>query len=93
MVMVIWGANFVVAKIGVTHMPPLMLIGIRFLLLGLILVPFVPFPKGKMWQIAALSVVLGTLHFGLMFTGWTPGSRRSRSSFRCPSPRSSPPPS
>lgn len=69
MVMVIWGANFVVAKIGVTHMPPLMLIGIRFLILGLILVPFVPYPKGKMWQIAALSVVLGTIHFGLMFTG------------------------
>lgn len=67
--MVIWGANFVVAKIGVTHMPPLMLISIRFLLLGLILIPFVPFPRGKMWQIAALSVVLGTMHFGLMFTG------------------------
>lgn len=69
LVMVIWGANFVVAKIGVTHMPPLMLIGIRFLLVGVILAPFVPYPRGKMWQIAALSVVLGTLHFGLMFTG------------------------
>ncbi len=67
--MVIWGVNFVVAKIGVAHMPPLMLIGLRFLLLGLILVPFVPFPRGKMRQIAALSVVLGTVHFGLMFTG------------------------
>lgn len=68
-IMVIWGANFVVAKVGLSEMPPLMLIGIRFALVGLVLVPLTPFPRGKMLQIFGLSFVLGTIHFGLMFTG------------------------
>jgi O-acetylserine/cysteine efflux transporter len=69
LIMVIWGANFVVAKLGLSELPPMMLIGIRFAVVGVLLVPFTPFPHGKMLQIFGLSVVLGTVHFGLMFTG------------------------
>jgi O-acetylserine/cysteine efflux transporter len=68
-VMVIWGLNFVVAKLGVSEMPPMFLVGIRFFLVGALLIPFVPLPRGKWLAIAALSFVLGTVHFGLMFTG------------------------
>lgn len=68
-VMVIWGLNFVVAKLGVAEMPPLLLLGLRFFLVAALLCPFVPLPRGKFLHVFGLSVVLGTVHFGLMFWG------------------------
>lgn len=70
-VMVLWGLNFPVAKAGLREFPPLMMLGIRFALVALLLVPFVPFPHGKFRQILLLSVILGTIHFALMFVGVT----------------------
>ncbi len=68
-VIVIWGLNFVVAKIGVAQIPPLMLIAVRFALVAAILSPFLR-PLGRSWRlVVAVSVVLGGLHFGLMFSG------------------------
>jgi O-acetylserine/cysteine efflux transporter len=68
-VILIWAFNFVAGKVGVTQIPPLFLLGLRFGLVALLLVGFLRAP-GKPWrQIVALSVVLGGLHFGLMFTG------------------------
>ena len=69
MVMVIWGLNFVVAKLGLTELPPMLLTGLRFVLVALILLPFVPRPRAKLGHLVALSVTLGSLHFSLMFTG------------------------
>lgn len=69
LVMLLWGVNFVVAKLGLQELPPLLMLSVRFLLVGLLLIPFAPFPRGKMVQIGWLSFVLGTLHFGLMFNG------------------------
>ncbi|MHA1568606.1 MAG: DMT family transporter [Alphaproteobacteria bacterium] len=71
MTMVIWGLNFVMAKIGLAEFPPLLLIGLRFTLVAVLLVAFVPVPKDKLPQILAVSVVMGSLHFSLMFTGLT----------------------
>ncbi|VTP67987.1 Probable amino-acid metabolite efflux pump [Leclercia adecarboxylata] len=34
LVVVVWGLNFVVIKVGLHNMPPLMLAGLRFLLGG-----------------------------------------------------------
>ncbi len=67
--MVIWGLNFVVGKIGLAELPPMLLIGLRFALVAVLLVAFVPRPKGQMLQILGLSVTMGSLHFSLMFTG------------------------
>lgn len=69
--MLIWGLNFVMAKIGLAEFPPLLLIGLRFTLVAILLVAFVPVPKDKLPQILAASVVMGGLHFSLMFTGLT----------------------
>jgi len=68
-VMVIWGYNFVVAKTGLTELPPIFMMGLRFALSALLLVPFVTMPRGRMKQVAALSVTLGAAHFSMMFTG------------------------
>ena len=67
LVAIIWGANFVAAKFGVAYFPPFMLTGLRFTLVSLMLVPFVPRPSlAQMKQIAVLST-MSTLHFSLIF--------------------------
>ncbi len=70
LIMLIWGLNFVMAKIGLAEFPPLLLVGLRFTLVAVLLVAFVPVPKDKLPQILAVSVVMGSLHFSLMFTGF-----------------------
>jgi len=70
-VMVFWGLNFVAAKFGYRDLEPMFMLSIRFLIMGLVLVPFVTLPRGKMLHVFGLSFTLGSLHFGLMFTGIT----------------------
>ena len=70
-IMLVWGGNFVVAKIGLEYLPPILLVGLRFAIVAAVLVPFVKAPHGKFAGIAAISVVLGLLHFSLMFNGLT----------------------
>jgi O-acetylserine/cysteine efflux transporter len=66
-VMLLWGFNFVVAKIGLQYMPPIFFVALRFLVVAVLLVFVVPMPRGRLLAIFALSVVLGSLHFTLMF--------------------------
>ncbi len=68
-VMVFWGLNFVAAKFGYRDFEPMFMLSIRFLIMGIVLVPFVTLPRGKMLHVFGLSFTLGSLHFGLMFTG------------------------
>jgi O-acetylserine/cysteine efflux transporter len=68
-VMTVWGGNFVVAKIGLEQLPPILLVALRFMLVAAVLVPLVKVPRGQLGGIAVVSVVLGVLHFSLMFTG------------------------
>jgi O-acetylserine/cysteine efflux transporter len=62
-----WGINFVVMKVGVHEIPPLLLLGLRFALVAVIVVPFVARPKGKLGLIALLALLLGAGNFGLLF--------------------------
>src|SRR5690606_3448572 len=66
---VLWGFNFPLAKTGLEEFPPLLLIAFRFLFVALLLVWFVPLPKGRMGEMLAMSVTLGTLQFGLAYLG------------------------
>jgi O-acetylserine/cysteine efflux transporter len=66
---VVWGGNFAVSKIGLLQIPPIMLVAMRFALVAVILLPLADIPRGKLAPIALLSVVLGLLHFSMMFTG------------------------
>jgi O-acetylserine/cysteine efflux transporter len=68
-VVIAWGFNFVAAKVGLTTVPPLVLLGVRFTIVGLCLVPFVRWPRRQMAMMWGVSVILGVLHFGVMFTG------------------------
>lgn len=68
-VVAIWGLNFIVGKIGLAQMPPLLLMTVRFILVAILLIPFLRIQWGRMRRIAAISVVLGGAHYSLMFTG------------------------
>ena len=69
LIMVIWGLNYPVGKIGVHAVPPMMMIGLRFALVAALLLPFVPVPWGKMQRIFYISFMIGVLHFAPNFTG------------------------
>ncbi|MEQ1754770.1 MAG: EamA family transporter [Micropepsaceae bacterium] len=66
---VIWGFNFVAAKFGVGHMPPLLFTGLRFSILMVLLVPFLKPAPGRMKEVLAIAMFNGAIHFGLMFLG------------------------
>ena len=63
-----WGGNFVAARIVLDVFPPYMLLTFRFLGMLLILIPFYPKPTIPLKHIAALSALLGSVHFTLMFS-------------------------
>ena len=64
-----WGFGFTFAKSGLGHFPPLLLMGMRFVLAGLVLIWFVPMPRGYFWTICWISFIAATLQYGLTFSG------------------------
>ena len=71
----LWGYQFVVIKVGVMEFPPLFFLALRFLAIALLLVPFVKRPSRRQFgPVAAISVFLGGLNFGLFYVGLGLGS-------------------
>lgn len=68
-VTVVWGVNFAVIKTGINLVPPIAFVALRFAAVGLCLLPWLRWPGRRMTDLVALSVVLGVVHFSLMFTG------------------------
>jgi len=65
----LWGLGFVFAKGAINHFPPILLMAFRFLLTALVLVWFVPIPKGKFVQIFKIAIVAAAIQYSLTFTG------------------------
>src|SRR6202171_1380622 len=69
------GFSFVVIKVGVMEFPPLFFLALRFAVIALLLIPFVKRPTRRQFgPIAAISVFLGGLNFGLFYVGLGLGS-------------------
>lgn len=66
---ILWGANFVASKYGMTQFAPFQFTALRFATVALILLPFVKIPRGNMKNILLLATVLGAGHFGFMIAG------------------------
>jgi O-acetylserine/cysteine efflux transporter len=63
----IWGFNFVVIKVGVAHVPPLLLTALRFLFAAIPAVFFIKRP-GVGWRwVVGYGTFIGVLQFGLLF--------------------------
>ncbi len=66
-VMAVWGTNFVVIKIALEHLPPLLLATLRFFFVFFPLAFFVKRPAVKWSNLAAYGVLIGAGQFGLLF--------------------------
>ena len=68
-VVTIWGINFVVIKIGLRDLPPVLFTALRFLLAALPLVFFVRRPQTSWRLIVAYGLFQFALQFTFLFTG------------------------
>ncbi len=69
-VVVIWGVNNAAGKLATAVLPPLLVGGVRFAVVLLCLFPFIrpPFPD---WRIfLPVVIIVGPLHFGLVYWGF-----------------------
>jgi len=58
-----FGAAFISAKIGVSEFPPFLFTAMRFLIIALILIPFLKIHKGQMKDIMIIAILGGGIHF------------------------------
>lgn len=65
----VWALALASARIGTTEIPPLLFTGLRFLLLSMILLPFLDLHAGRMRRIVAVALCGGALQFAFLFTG------------------------
>jgi O-acetylserine/cysteine efflux transporter len=70
-VVFVWGTNFVVVKLALAHLPPLLLAALRFALAAVPLVFFLPRPRVPWSNLAFYGVMIGVGQFGLMFFAMT----------------------
>jgi O-acetylserine/cysteine efflux transporter len=67
LVVLIWGINFSIIKIGLEELPPLLFSALRFALVAVPAVFFIPFPKTSVWNVLGVGLFLGVLKFGCLF--------------------------
>ena len=66
-VVAVWGSNFVVIKVALGHLPPLLFAALRF---GLVLVPalfFLARPAVRLGNLALYGLLIGVGQFGLLY--------------------------
>lgn len=68
-VQVIWGGNFVVSKLALEEIPPLLFIALRFFAISVLVAPFIRWHPGQMRYVFAIAISGGSAHFGLMILG------------------------
>lgn len=66
-VVAVWGSNFVVIKLALGQMPPLLFAALRFTLVVLPLVFFLPRPAVPWRNLAGYGLLIGVGQFGLLF--------------------------
>ncbi len=67
-VVIIWGLNFVVMKVALTAVSPMMLGALRFAMASLPLLWIVPRPRASWRLIVSYGLLQGLMQFGLLFT-------------------------
>lgn len=72
-VVVVWGLNWVVIKIGLDGIPPLLLASARFFLTSLPAIFFIQRPAAPFKRVAWYGLVMFALQFGLLFMGMHAG--------------------
>jgi O-acetylserine/cysteine efflux transporter len=66
-VVAVWGSNFVVIKLALGQMPPLLFASLRFIVVVVPMVFFLPRPAVSWRNLAAYGLLIGVGQFGLLF--------------------------
>jgi O-acetylserine/cysteine efflux transporter len=80
LVTAIWGFNFIVIKVGVDGVPPLLLAALRFTLSAFPALLFVKRPAVPWLKLATYGLLLGVGEFGFLFTAIKMGAPAGQSS-------------
>lgn len=64
-----FGMGVVFSKAAINHFPPILLTAIRFSLVGLLVVWFVPIPRYRLGRIGLAAFMSTTVSYSLLFTG------------------------
>jgi len=67
LVVAVWGTNFVVIKLGLAHLPPLLFAALRFTFALLPAVFFLPRPAVAWRNLAAYGLLIGVGQFGVLY--------------------------
>lgn len=67
LVVAVWGTNFVVIRVGLNHLPPLLFASLRFMLAFLPALGLVRRPAISWSSLAAYGLLIGAGQFGLLF--------------------------
>ena len=65
----LWGFGFVITKLGMEQLPPMLINGLRWSLTGLVLVWWFPIPKKFFKRLLFVSFIGCTLQYSLTFSG------------------------
>jgi O-acetylserine/cysteine efflux transporter len=67
---VLWGVNYIAIKMGVTAFHPLFAMFLRFVIVTVVLLPWISKTPRHLWKpLFKLSVIMGTLYFSFFFLG------------------------
>ncbi|PLY11170.1 MAG: permease [Arcobacter sp.] len=67
LVVLIWGVNFSVIKFGLEELPPILFSSLRFFIVAIPAIFFIPFPKTSIWNVLGVGLFLGVLKFSFLF--------------------------
>jgi O-acetylserine/cysteine efflux transporter len=74
MVVAIWGFNFVVIKVGLKELPPILLCALRFFLAAFPAIFFIKRPDAPLRMVVVFGLVMFSLQFALLFSGMHAGT-------------------
>jgi len=74
LVVTIWGVNFVVIKVGLKEIPPILLCALRFFLAAFPAVFFIKRPAAPLRMVVGFGLVMFSLQFALLFSGMYAGT-------------------
>jgi len=70
-ILLVWGINNAAAKVATGALPPLLVGGLRFAIALVVLLPFLKPPLPPLRQILPIVLLVGPLHFGLIYWGFS----------------------
>ncbi|HEY9291033.1 MAG TPA: EamA family transporter [Microlunatus sp.] len=73
LVVLLWGLNFPATEIALEHFPPMLLVALRWTLLAIPAILFVPRPQVKLRWLLGTGAGIGLLQFAFLYAGMAAG--------------------